>query len=242
MKMRKHKKTYGFINVLCIVQARMGSTRLPGKVLKKIAGMPVLAYVLEAAKNSHYIPLTKIIVPLTEENKPLIDIHKESEYFAKDDILAYDVPENDVLSRYYKCYKEISKNNRIDNIVRITSDCPLLAFFPHIIDSIIYDHCVNEYDYSWNRHNNFMPSGLDVEVFKTKILEEMYLNIDSLTGAEKEHVTLYIRNNKDKYNILNQSADDSNLFWSDIKTKLSIDTKEDFEKISDIINLMKVKG
>lgn len=230
---------------LCIIQARMGSSRLPGKVLKKINGRSILSYVFGATKKTKNIDFVKIAIPYTAKDMELLSNSFEydpSETFRNSDISIVDGDQSNVLQRYYRCYKNFEKQNniKVGAIVRLTSDCPLLYFHPEKIDSVIEAHFKGYYDYSWNRFN-YLPSGFDVEVFKPKLLDEMFLNIENLTKEEKEHVTLYIRNNDTKYNVLNYK-DSSDRFNND-PGKYSIDTQEDFDKINILIETyMEVRG
>lgn len=234
--MRKYQNSAIQENIVCIIQARVGSSRLPYKIGKKINGISILEFVYQAAINSYYITSTKIAFPKTSDNQYFIN---ESRFINKEMYGIYDVDENDLLSRYWKCYEELKKQlNNIRAIVRITADCPILYFYPSVIDSLIYYHIKDNYDYSWNRCNNFRPSGLDVEVFNPNVLKELYLNKDNLSTEEKEHVTLNIRNNQEKYNIFNQGEQITSKNGVLFNTKFSIDTMEDFKKVSDCISLL----
>ena len=232
---------------LCIIQARMGSSRLPGKVLMKISDWTILSYVFGAAKKAKSIDFVRIAVPLTLKDMELLKYcleYEDIESFMHTDIEMFDGDQSNVLQRYYRCYKKFEKQNniKVGAIVRITSDCPLLYFCPEKIDSVIKAHFKGFYDYSWNR-KNYLPSGFDVEVIKPKLLDEMYLNMDNLTKEEKEHVTLYIRNNDTKYNILNYKDKEDDKFKDNGLKKYSIDTQEDFDRVSLFIeHYIKIRG
>ena len=233
---------------LCIIQARLGSTRLPEKINKLINNKTILEYVYYAAKKSKFTDFIRIAIPSKDYDKITFQ-YKEK----KDIFYCYDGNEDDLISRYYHCFKSFEKNNyeEIKTIVRLTSDCPLLFYFDKIIDELITSHINTGFDYSWNR-SLFMPSGLDVEVFKSNILSEIYqLSKEKnsiITENEKEHCTLYIRNNISNYSINHQRVFEFNLSSMEkayvsgiIKTKLSIDTEKDFEKVSDIMTLFLLK-
>ena len=229
---------------LCIIQARMGSSRLPGKVLMKINGKSILSYVFGAAKKTKNIDFVKIAIPYTDKDMELLSNSFEydsAETFRDSDISIVDGDQSNVLQRYYRCYKNFEKQNniKVGAIVRITSDCPLLYFCSEKVDSVIEEHFKGFFDYSWNR-KDYLPSGFDVEVIKPKLLDEMYLNMDNLTKEEKEHVTLYIRNNDTKYNILNYKNSKDPL--SERALKYSIDTQEDFRRVKAIMNSLFMKG
>jgi len=206
--------------ILIICQARFGSTRLPGKVLKKIFDKPLLWYVvkrLEQVKTPN-----KIIIATadSEENKPIIEFAKNLNigYFAGS--------EDDVLDRYYHTAKKY--NGEV--IVRITSDCPLSD--PVIIDKVLDLFFEGNYDYTCNVDPPTFPDGFDIEVFTFESLERAWKEAKLI--SEREHVTLYIRNENNDFkrkNLLN-NTDYSNY-------RLTVDNVEDFQLISKIIEQFK---
>jgi glutamate-1-semialdehyde 2,1-aminomutase len=205
--------------VLAIIQARYNSTRFPGKILKKINNKTVLEILIRRLSKSKYI--SKIIVACTKSrnDKAILEICKKLsiDYFIGN--------ENDVLDRFYnsaKKYKGI-------NIVRITSDCPLID--PEIVDKVINNFFLKGVDYASNINPATFPDGLDVEVFKFSALKEAYIKANQ--SKEREHVTPYIINNTKfkKFNLKN-SVDYSSL-------RLTLDEKEDFILIEKIIKNFK---
>ena len=120
------------MSVICIVQARMGSTRLPGKILLKIKDKPILSYVIERLKLCK--ELNNIVISTTKSNRDEI----VEKYCIKNKIDFFRGSENDVLSRYY--YSALKF--KADVIVRVTSDCPLID--PNITDNIILNHINNK--------------------------------------------------------------------------------------------------
>ena len=203
-------------NILIISQARYGSIRLPGKVLKTIKNKPLLWYVVKRLEQVKTPNKIIIATATSNENKPIIDLAKNLNigYFAGS--------ENDVLDRYYQAVKEF--NGEI--IVRITSDCPLTD--PNIIDKAINIFLDGDYDYVSNIHPPTYPDGFDVEVFSFKVLETAWK--EAKLPSEREHVTSYIWKNTDKFTQKNfkNDVDLSNL-------RLTVDTKEDFVLITKII-------
>ncbi len=166
--------------ILAIVQARMGSTRLPGKVLLPAAGKPLLLHLLE--RLSHSSLLDKIVVATgdTPADKKLAEEVTSWGY------QVFIGSETDVLDRYYQAWKPL----QAETVVRITGDCPLID--PQVIDAIIqqFKEAKGSLDYivtalSW-------PDGLDAEVFKGVLLERAWR--EASLQAEREHVTPYIRN------------------------------------------------
>lgn len=171
------------IKTVLITQARTGSTRLPGKVLKEINGKSLLQIHLERLKKCKQV--SKIIVATTVEEEDAIIYNKSLEWGFE----ASRGSESDVLDRFYQALK----NENADWIVRVTSDCPLLD--PNLVDDIISFAYSNDYDYISNCLIETFPDGQDVEVFKFSALETAWKN--SKLNSEREHVTPYIRNNAD---------------------------------------------
>ena len=210
--------------VVCIIQARMGSTRLPEKVMKKIKGKSILFYVIERVKQTSLI---NQIVIATTTNKQDDVIVKEAERL---NVKWFQGSEQDVLSRYYHA----AKKNDADVIVRITSDCPLID--PQITDEIISYYLKND-DYSLvtnagpDIEKRTFPRGLDTEVFSFGVLEETFNNANE--RYQREHVTPFIYENPEKFKVFFIKAE-GKLKRPDIR--ITLDTKQDFELISKIIN------
>ena len=206
----------------CIVQARMGSTRLPGKVLKNVEeNKTVLDFVIRQLEESKLID--KIVVATTdlEEDNKIMDYSKEIgiEYFRGD-------PKN-VLKRHYECAKKFS----MSTIVRIPSDKPLID--PTIVDQNIKFFNENSYDYVTNfLSKSTFPSGTEVEVFSYNALEIAYKN--AMLPSEKEHVTPYFSNHENKFKIkhIENSENLSNL-------RYAVDRPEDLELVKIIISKIK---
>lgn len=207
------------MNVVAIVQARIGSTRLPGKVLKKIQNKVVLDYVIDRLKTCKKID--DIVLAITTNKKDDV-----LEKYAKDKRINYiRGSEEDVLSRYY----EAAKKYNADIIVRITSDCPLID--PKIVDEIITKHIEKNADYTANIIERTYPRGLDTEVFNFKVLEENHKNAKE--KYYREHVTPYIREHPEKFKLQSIVAQ-GKIKRPDIR--ITLDTKEDLELISKIIS------
>lgn len=195
-----------------IIQARSTSTRLPRKVLKSLpfnSNITVLEQVIRRVKKSNFVD--KIIIATTKNDKEIVEIAKKEnvKYFIGD--------EKDVLSRYYFA----SKENNLDIVVRITSDCPCIDY--ELIDKTIEKFLKEKVDYISNTIEGKLPRGLDVEVFTFKALEEAYFNAKD--GFEREHVTPYIYNNKDKFKISFLKIPDE---LSAPNIRITLDTKEDY--------------
>jgi len=203
------------MKVVAIIQARMGSTRLPGKVMKVILGKPVILWDLDRISLSKLIDKIVVAIPYGKENDVIVDTIKEY----NDKIVTTRGSENDVLDRYYQAAVKTSA----DVVVRITSDCPLIDSV--VIDNIIKQFLDNDCDYCSNSLTRTYPRGLDTEVFSFKALEEAWN--EATNDYEREHVTPYIIENPDKFKLLNvaNDIDLSHMRWT-------LDTKEDFEFIN----------
>ena len=203
--------------ISAIIQARMGSSRLPGKVLMKLDEKhTVLDYVIKQLSFSKLID-KKIIATTDLEQDNVIEQACRNlglEFFRGSS--------DDVLNRYYKCAKKFN----VDNILRITSDCPLID--PEIVDRVIKKYQTKEFDYVSNTLIRTFPVGTDVEIFSFKLLEKSWEN--STLPSEREHVTPYIRNKKLNCRLGNLENDKKlgQLRWT-------LDRIEDFELIKKII-------
>lgn len=209
------------LNIVAIIQARMGSTRLPEKVMQKILEKPVILWDLDRVSASRLIDEIVVAVPYGKENDIIVKTIKE--YNSK--ITVSRGSEDDVLDRYYKAAVEVNA----DVVVRITSDCPL-------IDPIITDHVIKEFmdtdcDYCANTLELTYPSGLDTEVFSFKALEKAC--IEANKKYEREHVTPYIKERSDIFKLRNvaNNSDLSHL-------RLTLDTSEDLKLIETIYRLL----
>jgi len=202
------------MKVVAIIQARMGSTRLPGKVMKPILGKPVILWVLERVSLSNLINEIVVAIPSGRENDVIVDTIKEYD----DKIIISRGSEDDVLDRYYNA----AVQTNADVIVRITSDCPLID--PVVVNHIVKQFLNNDCDYCSNNLKRTYPIGLDTEVFSFDALAKAWG--EAKNDYEREHVTPYIKENPDKFKLLNVSndVDLSHLRWT-------LDTKEDFEFI-----------
>ncbi len=192
-----------------IVQARMSSTRLPGKVLLKLCGKPVLEILLAQVKKAETIDEIIVATSVNPEDAPIMKLAGELS------VKCYAGSLDDVLDRYYQA----AKQNRLDAIVRVTGDCPFID--PHVIDLVVRKFLDSGVDYASNVDPPTYPDGLDTEVFTFKALEDAWKN--AAKPFEREHVTPYIRNkpaNK-KINVRN-AIDLSEHRWT-------IDRPEDLE-------------
>ena len=150
------------MNIVAIVQARMGSTRLPNKVLVDIAGKTMLERTVERIQRSTRV--TKVIVATTDTESDNV-IAQECERLG---VRCFRGSEEDVLDRYYQAAKEVNA----DIVIRITADCPLID--PEIIDHIITRFIDEQPNYASNVLTRTYPRGLDTEVFSMSTLKRVW--------------------------------------------------------------------
>jgi spore coat polysaccharide biosynthesis protein SpsF len=212
-----------------IIQARMSSSRLPAKILKYLpynSNITVLQQVIQRVKKSKNIQ--DIIVATTEKDEDS-EIVKIAE---NESVNYFQGSLDNVLERFYFAAKE----NLLDIVVRITSDCPCLDF--EVLDFIINEHLKNKNDYTSNTLKRTFFHGADAEVFTFEVLEESYKNANKT--FEKEHVTPYIyKTNKDKFKIQNIEAN-KNYFAPEIR--LTLDTIEDYTLLCAVFDYLHEKN
>ena len=201
----------------CIVQARMGSSRLPGKVMMKMDDKnPIIHYVLEQLKHCNFLDEIVVATTVLKED----DVIKN--FVIKNDVKCFRGSEKDVLDRYYQC----AKNYSFSAVVRITSDNPLVD--PKIIDKIITLFKTNDYDCISNEQPPTFPLGYAVEVFSFTALETAWKKAE--LPSEREHVTPYFYKNKEIFKQINfgNSTDLSSI-------RCTLDTKDDYNLIKKIM-------
>ncbi|MDP2709090.1 MAG: glycosyltransferase family protein [bacterium] len=198
-----------------IIQARMSSTRLPGKVLMRLAGKEVLWHVVERCRKS-LMAREVIVATSTDSSDDLI-----YNYCRVNRIEVFRGDLNNVLSRYYEC----AKNYKLDIVVRVTADCPLIE--PLVIDETIKIFKLSGRDYVSNALERIFPRGLDCEVFSFLALEEAALNASD--DKDKEHVTPYIINHKSILAYKVKKEYQGNF-------RLTLDTDKDYKLLSLIYN------
>lgn len=199
---------------LAIVQARMASTRLPGKVMKVVLDKPLIQYLLERLSLARRIDRIVLATSANRENDPLDAFVRK---------MGFDVfrgSEDDVLDRFYNAAKKYNP----DAIVRITGDCPL-------IDPVICDDVIGFFEKEKADHAHLAPDfaeGLDCEILSSKALKAAYQN--ARLRSEREHVAPYIRNHAESFILrsLSNSRDDSSY-------RITIDNEEDFRVVKAII-------
>lgn len=188
--------------VIAILQARMGSSRLPDKVLYKIKGKTLLELYINRVKQSQLIE--RIVIATTTKSSDNI-IEK---MVLKLGIECFRGNENDLLDRYYQC----AKKYHADVVVRGTPDNPFVDY--RVIDQAIQIFKNNQVDFVTNHFEPTYPEGLDVEVYSIGALEKSWKEAKLL--SEREHVFLYIQNHQGQFKLINfrQDEDNSHLRWT----------------------------
>lgn len=213
------------MNIVAIIQARMGSSRLPGKVLKKVLGRHLLEYMIERVAKSNQLDAIVVATTTSPQDDTI------AEFCNQFNVNCFRGAEDDVLSRYY----ETSKKFNADLVVRLCADSPLIDH--RIIDSIIMDFLSkeNRCDYLSNTINQTYPLGMNVEVFRRSALEIAH---NFGTGqSEREHVTPYIYRHPEIFNICQVHAE-----YDMKKMRLTVDEIEDYYLVKEIIERLYQKN
>lgn len=210
-----------------IIQARTGSTRLPGKVMYPLDGQPALEHVVSRTARADSV--TNVVVATSTE--------------PQDDVVAQYAPtfgadvvrgsEANVLSRFERAVEEYDP----EIILRITGDCPLID--PTTIDRVISSIIDRKADYASNISHRTFPRGLDAEAFTAKSFETVVS--EATTQTEREHVTPYYRKNPKKFNIDNVTSDQ---VFSEAKytnrtdLRLTLDEADDYHLVERIYDML----
>lgn len=202
------------MKTVAIVQARMGSTRLPDKVMKPIGGVPMIELLLARLARADEIDEIVVATSVDSRNQALVD------YVSGLGYRCYQGSENDVLDRYIQAAKTV----QADVIVRITGDCPLVD--PALVDEAIRRFRAADVDYLSNTSQPSYPDGLDTEVFSFTALQRAGAETDK--PYDHEHVTPYLRESGEFRQAALQNAEDlSALRWT-------VDESADFEVVTNV--------
>jgi len=195
-------------NIVAVIQARMGSTRLPGKVMEELAGRPMLVRVIDRTGRARTLDDVVVATTRRPEDDAVVKVCLERKR------LFFRGSEEDVLDRYYRA----ALMSGAEVVVRITSDCPLIG--PDIIDRVVNEFLSAGADYVSNTLKRTFPRGLDVEVFTFSALERAWEEDDN--PSRREHVTQYIQHHPERFKLHNvaNATDYSHMRWT-------VDTSED---------------
>jgi len=169
-------------NISVIIQARVNSSRFPKKILSKIQNNTLLEILIKRILKSKKIDDIIIACTRKKEDDKIVEICKNY------NVKIFRGSEKNVFDRYYQAAKKF----KIKNIIRLTSDCPLID--PRILNKFIEKFFSGGFDYLSNTINPTFPDGMDIEIFKYKIMKEKILK--KISNHEKEHVTFGFHNKK----------------------------------------------
>jgi spore coat polysaccharide biosynthesis protein SpsF len=207
------------MNVVVIIQARMGSTRLPGKVLMPLMGKPSIQHVIERAK---LIPdISKVVIATSKlpKDDQLVEVCESI------DVSVFRGSENDVLNRYYQA----ALFYKASVVVRITGDCPLID--PIESGKVVRKLLNGGADYVSNVFPPKLPDGLDTEAFTIDTLKKTWKN--ATKKADREHVSRYIRSNPKKFKIESISYEvDFGIY------RLTLDEMDDYELLKKVFDIL----
>ena len=207
------------MKVIAVIQARMGSTRLPEKVLEVLAGEPMLARVVNRTRRANTLDAVIVATTTQPVDDAIIRLCEERDW------PFFRGSEDDVLDRYYQAALAF----KADVIIRITSDCPLIE--PLVIDKVVQEFLSHhpEIDYVSNALVRTLPRGLDVEAVSFTSMERAWQ--EDSDPALREHVTPYIWRHPEKFKVLNvvSDSDYSHMRWT-------VDTIEDLTFVRKVYN------
>lgn len=211
--------------IVATIEARMTSSRLPGKVLMEYCGKSNLQHIIERLRRSKLIDEVVVATTVNEQDNPIVELCEEigCKY--------YRGSQDDVLLRVLESAKSVDA----DIIVEITGDCPVIDW--RHVDKLIEMFFSGEYDYAANILKRTFPRGFDAQVFPVEILEEV--NKASKNPVDHEHVSLYIYTHPEKYKLLNWEAEEK---MNHPEFEITLDTKEDYEFIKQIYKILYPKN
>lgn len=206
------------VRVVAAIQARMGSTRLPGKVLADVGGTPMLALTIRRLRRAQTLSAICVATTTSAADDPVAALAGDQ------DVDHVRGSETDVLSRTLAAARAC----RADVIVRVPGDKPLVD--PGLVDACVLAYFAHQADYCANNLEPTFPQGAEVEVFSTAVLAE----IDGITDdpADREHVSLYIYEHADRYRILNVPAVGR---LRRPEMRWTVDTPEDLELVRRVV-------
>jgi spore coat polysaccharide biosynthesis protein SpsF (cytidylyltransferase family) len=208
--------------IVCIIQARMGSTRLPGKVMMEINKMPMLKFQVERVLQAKMLDEVIVATSTLVEDNEIFELCKD------EGIPCFRGSENDVLTRYYDC----ACKYEAEIVVRVTGDCPFVD--PVVIDQSIELFLEAGVDYEVNTappETSFWPDGSDVEVFSMEAFKRVHM--EAMSPEDREHVTFFFwKNGPNREFSTIQLKNKEN--WS--KYRFTVDYPEDYEVVKRIEN------
>ena len=203
------------LELLTVLQARMSSKRFPGKVIADLNGAPMILRQINRITKAQHIEKLVVATSTDQSDDILADL------LVSEGVEVFRGELGNVFSRFY----ELNQLHQPKNIMRLTADCPLVM--PDLIDEIIQYFNKNSFDYVSNTLVRMYPDGLDIEIFRAQILEELFLK--NLTSEEMEHVTLGIHSRPEEFHCQNFSN-----VTSKVSGRWTVDYPEDLKIIRKI--------
>ena len=205
---------------IAIVQARMGSSRLPKKALLPINGIPIIQWILERLMGCHELDSIVFAIPNSKKDDVLYD------FLLSKKVKIFRGSENDVLSRIYHAAMRYDA----ENVIRICADNPFID--PKSIDDLILFFEKKRCDYAYNHipKNNLYPDGIGAEIVSFETLKK--INNEANTNEQREHIFNFIWNNPDIFEIQTFNPSEEWMIRPDLR--LDIDTRDDYDEYSDL--------
>lgn len=209
------------MKVVAIIQARMGSTRLPGKVLMDLAGKPMLAFMVKRLSLAHSLREMWVATSTLAQDDPIATLCSSL------GVPCHRGPEEDVLERY----RQAADVSKADVVVRLTADCPLIC--PEVVDKVVtaFLDTMPTADYATNCLRRTYPRGLDTEVLPSGVLDTAAR--EAREPADREHVTRFVWRQPDRFRQVSveDAEDHSALRWT-------VDTAEDLRLVHLIVGAL----
>jgi spore coat polysaccharide biosynthesis protein SpsF len=208
---------------VAIIQARMGSTRLPGKVLADLAGMPVLARVVHRARRSRRVDQVVVATSRGPADDAVAGLCSDLA------VPCFRGSEEDVLERF----RDAAREHRAEAVVRLTADCPLLD--PAVVDQVVEGFLAGRPDYASNTLERSWPRGLDTEVLTRDALETAAR--EALEPYQRAHVTPFLYQHPERFRLLPVVAPED---WSGLRW--TVDTPEDLALVRELYRRLGDRG
>jgi spore coat polysaccharide biosynthesis protein SpsF len=206
------------MKIVATIEARMTSTRLPGKVLLPVLERPMLSFLLERLRRVPSLNEIVLATTVNSSDQPLVEFAK------KNGLSFFRGSEEDVMSRVIGAAESVDA----DIVVEITGDCPLID--PAVIETTIQEFLSSKVDYAYNGIVRSYPLGMETQVFRLSTLKRSFSMTDH--PLDREHVTRHIRQHPELFTHLNVTSKPEE-FWPDLG--LTLDEPKDYELIRRII-------
>ncbi|MBB4212735.1 spore coat polysaccharide biosynthesis protein SpsF [Rhodothalassium salexigens DSM 2132] len=204
--------------LVCIIQARLNSSRLPGKVLKPLGGQPVLAHVINRCRAIGGVQSVVVAAVDAADEQPVADLAQTL------GVPVVRGPEHDVLSRYHMAAEAQSA----DHVMRVTADCPVLD--PALVTELVAHYHDRRPDHACLAH---WPHGMNAEIFSRALLDTMHAT--ATAPGDREHVTLWVTRQGDRRRLVLCPATEARL---DHRYRLTLDYEDDYRVLTRLASLM----